>query len=200
MARGKYEYWLTSDGLLRIEAYARDGLTDEQIAHNMGISTATLYNYKRDHLEILEALKRGKEVVDVQVENALLKRALGYSFNEDKYMSVQMSQAEYYEKLDEYMNKYKYEHPEATDSELIIIREQFPRTKMVLVERKTKDIAPDTTAQIFWLKNRKPKEWRDKQELEHSGEIVNKNVKLTPEELDQEIKKLEKELGVDAGG
>lgn len=183
MARGKYEYWLTSDGLLRLEAYARDGLTDEQIAHNMGISTATLYNYKRDHLEILEALKRGKEVVDVQVENALLKRALGYSFNEDKYMSIQMDQAEYYEKLDEYMNKYKYEHPEATDSELMIVREQFPKTKMVLVERKTKDIAPDTTAQIFWLKNRKPIEWRDKQSVEVSGKINNPYEGLTTEQL-----------------
>jgi hypothetical protein len=30
-------------------------------------------------------------------------------------------------------------------------------------------IAPDTTACIFWLKNRKPKEWRDKSELEVPG-------------------------------
>ena len=31
---------------------------------------------------------------------------------------------------------------------------------------------PDTTAAIFWLKNRKPAEWRDKQELEHSGAVT----------------------------
>ena len=171
MAKGKYEYWLTPDGLLRLEAYARDGLTDEQIAHNMGISTATLYNYKRDYLEILEALKRGKEVVDVEVENALLKRALGYSYNEDKYMSVPMEQSEYHEKLDEYMNHYKFGHPEATDSELMLVREQFPKTRTILVERKVKDVAPDTTAQIFWLKNRRPDKWRDKQDVEHSGQI-----------------------------
>lgn len=30
---------------------------------------------------------------------------------------------------------------------------------------------PDTTAAIFWLKNRKPDEWRDKQEVQHSGEM-----------------------------
>lgn len=183
MARGKYEYWLTPEGLLRLEAYARDGLTDEQIAHNLGITTSTYYEWKKKYSEISEALKRGKEVVDVQVENALLKRALGYSFNEDKYMSVQMDQAEYCEKLDEYMNKYKYEHPEATDSELMIVREQFPKTKMVLVERKTKDIAPDTTAQIFWLKNRKPIEWRDKQSVEVSGNINNPYKGLTTEQL-----------------
>lgn len=183
MARGKYEYWLTPEGLLRLEAYARDGLTDEQIAHNLGITTSTYYEWKKKYSEISEALKRGKEVVDVQVENALLKRALGYSFNEDKYISVQMDQAEYYEKLDEYMNKYKYEHPDATDSELMIVREQFPKTKMVLVERKTKDIAPDTTAQIFWLKNRKPIEWRDKQSVEVSGNINNPYEGLTTEQL-----------------
>jgi hypothetical protein len=33
------------------------------------------------------------------------------------------------------------------------------------------EVPPDPTSMIFWLKNRKPKEWRDKQELEHSGEV-----------------------------
>jgi transcriptional regulator with XRE-family HTH domain len=132
MAKGKYEYWLSPDGLLRLEAYARDGLTDEQIAHNMGISPATLYNYKRDHLEILEALKKGKEVVDIQVENALLKRALGYSYEEKK---VEVSE-------------------EGTK-----------------VTKTIKEVVPDTTAQIFWLKNRRPDRWRDKQDIEHSGQI-----------------------------
>lgn len=30
---------------------------------------------------------------------------------------------------------------------------------------------PDTTAAIFWLKNRRPAEWRDKQEVEHAGTV-----------------------------
>ena len=169
--------------LILIESWARNGLTDEQIAKNLGISKTTFYKYLKDHIELSELLKKSKEVVDIQVENALLKRALGYSFNEDKYISVQMDQAEYCEKLDECMNKYKYEHPDATDSELMIVREQFPKTKMVLVERKTKDIAPDTTAQIFWLKNRKPIEWRDKQSVEVSGNINNPYEGLTTEQL-----------------
>ena len=82
MAKGKYQEWLEPEGLLKIEGWARDGLTDEQIAEKMGISVASLYNYKKDHLEILEALKRGKDVVDREVENALLKRALGYEYDE----------------------------------------------------------------------------------------------------------------------
>ncbi len=190
MAKGKYEYWLTPDGLLLLEAWARNGLTDEQIAHNLNITSSTYYEWKKKYPEISEAIKRGKEVVDVLVENALLKRALGYSFNEDKYVTIPLEQAEYFEKLDVFMNKYKYEHPEATDSELMLIREQFPKTKAVLVERKVKDVAPDTTAQIFWLKNRKPDTWRDKQNVELSGEVKTANPYegLTTEELKKLIR------------
>lgn len=200
MAKGKYEYWLTPEGLLKLEGWARDGLTDEQIAENIRINPATLYEWKKKYPKISESLKKGKEVVDRQVENALLKRALGYTYNEDKYISVPMDEVEYSEKLHEYMNRYKLNHPEATDDELMLARERFPKTKEVLAERKVKEVAPDTTAQIFWLKNRKPDKWRDKQDVEHSGTITNKNIDLTPEELDEEIRKLEEELGVGKGG
>lgn len=84
MANGKYQQWLEPDGLLLLEGWARDGLTDEQIAHNMGIATGTLYAWKKVHREISEALKRGKDVVDIEVENALLKRALGYEYTEER--------------------------------------------------------------------------------------------------------------------
>ncbi len=139
MAKGKYEEWLTVEGLLKLEAWARNGLTDEQIANNMGISVATLYNYKRDHLEILESLKRGKEVVDIEVENALLKRALGYTFTE--------------------VTKERIYNKETEQAEFVVTKEVI------------KEVQPDTTAQIFWLKNRKPDEWRDKKETELSGEL-----------------------------
>lgn len=154
MAKGKYEEWLTDEGLIKIEGWARDGLTDEQIAYNIGIAIKTLYNWKNDHLPILQALKRGKEVIDRQVENALLKRALGY----------------------------KYEEVTEEESE-----DGFKRK---VVE---KEVVPDTTAQIFWLKNRKPAEWRDKQEMNHSGETTH-NIK-TQSDLSklsvEELKELE---------
>lgn len=82
MAKGKYEYWLTQEGVILLEGWARDGLTDEQIAQCMGIVPSTLYEWKKKHSEISEALKKGKAVIDRQVENALLKRALGYSYTE----------------------------------------------------------------------------------------------------------------------
>nr|DAO65178.1 MAG TPA: terminase small subunit [Caudoviricetes sp.] len=130
MAKGKYQEWLEPEGLLKIEGWARDGLTDEQIANNIGISVSCLNNWKNKYVEILESLKRGKEVIDRQVENALLKRALGYEYTE--------TTREYIPELDE----------------------------MKTTKKVTKQVAPDTTAQIFWLKNRKPDKWRDKQEDE----------------------------------
>ena len=129
----KYNEWITEEGLLKIEGWARDGLTDEQIANNIGIRRPTLYDWKNKYPDISDALKKGKEVIDRQVENALLKRALGY----------------------EYIETTK----ELTDLGLTV-------TKQV-----TKQVSPDTTAQIFWLKNRKPKEWRDKKETEVTGNL-----------------------------
>ena len=133
MAKGKYEYWLTPEGLLKLEGWARDGLTDEQIAYNMGICRDTLIQWKKRYSDISDTLKKGKEVVDRQVENALFKRALGYKYTE--------------------VTK------ERIDGSLVVTKE---------VE---KEVVPDTTAQIFWLKNRKPNEWRDKQNVELEGEI-----------------------------
>ena len=68
--------------MTRIEGWARDGLTDAQIAAKMGIGTSTLYKYQTQHEEIVEALKRGKAPVDNDVENALLKRAMGFEYEE----------------------------------------------------------------------------------------------------------------------
>jgi len=100
VAKGKYEEWLTAEGLILLEGWARDGLTDEQIAKNIGIKRPTLYEWKKRHPDISDALKKGKAVIDYEVENALLKNAL----------------------------------------------------------------EGDTTAQIFWLKNRRADMWRNKVE------------------------------------
>lgn len=140
MAKGKYEYWLTPEGLLKLEGWARDGLTDEQIAENMGIGYSTLQTWKSRYQDIQDTLKKGKEVVDIQVENALLKRALGYSYKE-------------------------------TTHELIEGGMQV--TKVV-----EKEVIPDTTAQIFWLKNRRPDKWRDKQDVQVSGSLEAEKTKL----------------------
>lgn len=82
MAKGLYRDWLTKDGLTVLRGWARDGLTDEQIAKNIGIARGTLYEWKKRYPDIDDALKRGKDVIDAEVEEALIKAALGYKYQE----------------------------------------------------------------------------------------------------------------------
>ncbi len=112
MAKSKWEE--VKEKLVLVEGWARDGLTNEQIADNLGISKTTFYKFKDEHSELSELLKKGKEVIDYQVENALLKNALD----------------------------------------------------------------GNVTAQIYWLNNRKPKQWRNKRES-----IENNNEEITKVEL-----------------
>ncbi|MDY4011378.1 MAG: transposase [Fusobacterium gastrosuis] len=82
IAKSKYETNIKPN-LDKITEWASNGLNDIQIASNLKISVSTLYNYQNEHLEFLEALKKGREIVDNKVENALLKRALGYEAIEE---------------------------------------------------------------------------------------------------------------------
>lgn len=143
MAKGKYEYWLTEEGLLLLEAWARNGLTDEQIAQNMGVTPKTLYRWKEQYCQICQSLKKGKEVVDIQVENALLQKALGFT----KLIKKPI-------KLKEVLYK---------DGKRISEKERIEYADEEVY------IPPDTTAQIFWLKNRKPNDWRDKRDVALEG-------------------------------
>ncbi|MCY9530566.1 transposase [Paenibacillus alvei] len=131
MAGGKYQSHVEPK-LLLIEAWARDGTIDEDIAKKLGIAYSTFREYIKKHSALSAALKRGKEVVDIEVENALIKRALGYRYDE-------------------------------------VTSELNDAGNMVETKRVTKEVQPDVTAQIFWLKNRKPEQWRDKQVTEHTG-------------------------------
>lgn len=116
----KIDEWLEKDKLILLEGWARDGLTYEQIAHNMGIGLTTLKEWRQKDTTISSTLKKGREVVDYEVENALLKSAL----------------------------------------------------------------EGNTTAQIFWLKNRRKQQWRDKVEYSNDNGELNKL-----DELLKEIKK-----------
>ena len=113
----KINEWLEEDKLILLEGWARDGLTNEQIANNIGINAKTLYEWKNKESKISNILKKAREVVDYEVENALLKSAL----------------------------------------------------------------EGNVTAQIFWLKNRKKEQWREKQEYNNDEEL-NKLDKLLEEQ------------------
>lgn len=119
----KINDWLEKDKLILLEGWSRDGLTNEQIANNIGINVKTLYDWKNKESDICNALKKGREIVDYEVENALLKSAL----------------------------------------------------------------EGNTTAQIFWLKNRRKMQWRDKVEYEANTDELNK-VKELLEKIEDGVK------------
>lgn len=244
MAKGKYEYWLSPEGLLKLEGWARDGLIDEQIAKNIGINPATLYEWKKKYSKISESLKKGKEIVDIQVENALLKRALGYSYKEvTKERLIDTGQKKRHggeSKLTEREWKFavayfnhcccycgkvmkiptkdhikplckggkltkqnvvpccKNCNSSKKDKELLSWYQSqkfFDKMKLdkiydyirfitaiedslsegmgdlVITKEVEKEVIPDTTAQIFWLKNRRPDRWRDKQDIDLDKEV-----------------------------
>jgi len=125
---------------LQIEGWAREGLSDVQIAAKIGISTSTLYDYKAKFKEFSEALKRGKAPVDIEVENALLKRAKGGFEVKEKRIE-------------------KWKDADGVEREHTVII--------------TREVPPDTTAQIFWLKNRRPDLWRDRHENDVNIVTVN---------------------------
>ncbi len=147
MAKGKYEKWLEPDGLLLLEAWARDGLTDEQIAHNMDVAYSTLRAWRDKFSALSAALKKGKEVVDVEVENALLKKALGIKETVLKPIKVK---------------EVLYEDGK-----------RIKETERIEYAEEQVYVPPETAAIIFWLKNRRPDLWRDKQSMELSGEVKN---------------------------
>lgn len=76
--------WLEEDNLMLIECWARDGYTFQDIANRIGVSISTLRMWRGQYPEINDALKKGREIIDYKVENALLKSALGYKTKEVK--------------------------------------------------------------------------------------------------------------------
>lgn len=110
------------------------GATDAELADFFEVAVATVHNWKNEHPEFLDALKRGKSEADAQVAQSLYRRALGY-----KHRAVKITT-----------------HAESGYTTVTPYTERY---------------APDTVAAIFWLKNRRPDLWRDKQNVEHSGEL-----------------------------
>lgn len=150
----KYEEWERdgelADKLILIEGWARDGLTQEQIANNLDINPETLIEYKKKYIEFSNAIKKGQEVVDFEVENALLKSALGYT--------------------------------------VTLNEQKVTKDGDVVDTVKEVHMPPNPTSIIFWLKNRKKKQWRDRVLEEGTQEEINK-VKELLDKIDSEANK-----------
>lgn len=162
MTRASHKDWHSKEQLEKLQGWARDGLTDEQIAKNIGIRRPTLYAWKKEHPDIADALKKGKEVVDVEVENALLKKAIGTTTKTTQYKMVKVDDEVLKAKRIKYMNAYKLDHPKDTRQEIMIAAAlAIPTYERIPIVETVHEIPPDTSAAIFWLKNRLPKKYRD---------------------------------------
>ena len=123
MARPSKYHTHVEPKLELIKGWASDGLTDEQIANNLGIAYSTFREHMKAYPALSAALKKAKEVADYEVQNALFNTATGFTYYEEVTNAI---------------------------------------GDVVRVEKYAK---PNTTAQIFWLKNRCPDKWRDKTEV-----------------------------------
>lgn len=141
MARpSKSDKILTEKKLIKISEWVNAGMTDADIANNLGIAYSTFREWVKKHDELSAVLKINKDSVDDNVERSLYQRAIGYAYDE--------------------VTKERVINSETKQVELVV-------TKIV-----TKTVIPDTTAQIFWLKNRRPDVWREKSDLNITGEAA----------------------------
>ncbi|KGT40028.1 hypothetical protein P421_00095 [Heyndrickxia coagulans P38] len=146
--KNKY-YTHVQPRLEEIAYWCRDGLTEEEICKRLGVSLTSFAEYKKQFPELTDTLKTNREIADYRVENSLYLRALGYEYEEETW------------------EEYELDQPLLKDDGTI------QRTELRLTKKVKKKQAPDVTAQIFWLKNRRPDKWRDKQDVEHSGTVKN---------------------------
>lgn len=146
----KYET-IVEPNLILIERWARNGLSEREMSERLGIAYSTFRVYKKEKSALSALLKKGAEIVDTEVENALLRRALGYKFTETT--------------------------KELRDGELVVTKEIV------------KEVQPDVTAQIFWLKNRVPNHWSDKPVISaEDTEKIQKEAERSADELLEELK------------
>lgn len=124
---------------LDVEKHCLLGATDDSLAEHLGISVSTLNDWKNKFPEFSEAIKRGKAPADAEVAHKLFERAKGAEWTEEQ--AIKLKRVHY------------------GDGKRLMEEEY------VEVVEVTRRAPPDTTAAIFWLKNRKPEAWRDKTEV-----------------------------------
>lgn len=127
------------------------GATDAEIAEFFEVTEQTINNWKKWYRNFFESMKAGKLESDAQTANSLYRRANGYKYEEVRTKAIR-PMAEPGE---------EGEIQAASGDELIVVE----------VVTTVKEVPPDTSAAFLWLKNRRPKDWRDKREVEVSGKV-----------------------------
>jgi hypothetical protein len=124
-----------------VEELCKLGVTDKDLCLFFNVSMKTLYNWKKNHPVFFGSLSRGKQEADKNVASTLYRNAVGYDYYEDYPMKL----------------KKETIHADGTKTVEVFVK--------IIQLKKRKH--PDTTAQIFWLKNRRPDLWRDVRKSEH---------------------------------
>ena len=151
-ARYKYSEWITEEGLIRVRGWAQDGASYEQIAKNIGIATSTLREWRERFPALSAALAHARDIADRKVENRLFDRTQGYTVQVKKAVKLKR---EWY---DERGKKCVEERVEMVEEE--------------------EHIPADVKAQIYWLSNRKPQEWKNNPDgKQEEGELPDDGLK-----------------------
>lgn len=192
--------WLEKDKLNLLEGWAKDGMTMDDIADEIGISRRTLYNWQDKHMPIMHALRAGKKSADYEVSNSLHRRAVGYEYTEDTYVTVRMSQEEYEEIRDVELAIWMKKNRKASRDERDRFIMSIPRTKQILEKRVKKHMPGDVRAMMFWLANRKPGDWKSESKIEHIIENRTNSKDPLEEMSTEDLEKLIHMAALDDGG
>jgi hypothetical protein len=130
----------------QVEKLCKLGTTDRDLCLFFSISHQTVENWKKTYPEFFLALMRGKQEADLNVAGALYNNATGYDYYEER--AVKLRETSY------------------VNGKVSSVREH------VDVVRIKRHQPADTTAQIFWLKNRRPDLWRDVKRIDSEPEMV----------------------------
>lgn len=162
MARAEYKKWQEPDNLIKLQGWARDGLTNEQIAQKIGVRRETISVWCSKYPNIANALKKGKEVIDYEIENSLISTMKKHKIKTTTYKMIKKDDLVLKAERTKFMNMFKLDHPDATKEQILIataenvaVYERIPMTETVT------EVDPNVSSMIFWLKNRKPDKYRD---------------------------------------
>lgn len=162
MAHAEYKKWLEPDNLTRLRSWARDGLTNEQIAKKIGVRRQTISEWSKKYPDIADALKKGKEVVDSEIEDSLISVMKKHTITTTQYKMVKKDDFNLKAERSKFANVYKLDHPNATKNEILIATaENVEVYEKIPISKTVTEVDPNTSAIIFWLKNRRPDIYRD---------------------------------------
>lgn len=162
MARAEYKKWLEPDNLTRLRSWARDGLTNEQIAKKIGVKRQTFQRWLSTYSDMSDTLKKGKEVVDSEIEDSLISIMKKHTITTTQYKMVKKDAFNLKAERSKFANIYKLDHPNATKEEVgIAVAEHVDVYEKIPISKTVTEVDPNASAIIFWLKNRRPDVYRD---------------------------------------